>query len=71
MQNEDPVAPEDPVVPIPSQLLAVSTLAGLYILEKVIQNGAKTFKGTVEPDKEEACLNMLKTFRAMQAPRVH
>ena len=45
---------------------------GLFTLEKFIKNGAKAFKGTIEPEKAEAwTLNMLKSFRAMEVPENH
>ena len=45
---------------------------GQYTLEKFIKNGAKSFKGSTEPQEAESwTLNMLKSFRAMEVPENH
>lgn len=61
--------PQEPTVVIPPIALAQ---LGIYTLEKFIKNGAKYFKGTIEPDKAEAwTLNTLKMFRAIDLPLAH
>lgn len=71
---QEPAISEDPPVmaeiaenPIPT--VAAPNHLGLFTLEKLIKNGTKAFKGTIEPKKVEAwTLNILKTFSVMEVP---
>ena len=63
--EENPAAPAQAPIQLPA-------IVGQFTLEKFIKNGAKSFKGSTEPQEAESwMLNMLKSFRAMEVPENH